>query len=735
MFYAEVLVNKKIKSLDHTFVYEIPPHLVDAVRIGTAVSVPFGHGTTEGLVVGFAQTAGMYEAKYIDDVINGAFLFPKDLLELAAYIADYYMNSTISVLKAMTPKGINPFGKIQKEKTAVLLRLKENLEEVSFRGKQQRELYQLLLDKKELWQKEAKEDYGFSPSVIKGLEEKNLIEKEEVVVNRYSYLKDTPIKTLPPSLTAAQKSVLSEIKEKNDGKPFLLHGVTGSGKTEIYMALAESMLRAGKQCIILLPEIALTPQFVQLFENRFPHQVVLMHSRLSEGERRDAWYDARSGKAKVVLGPRSAVFAPVEHLGLIVMDEEHEDSYEQSTSPRFHCREVAKKRCEMQNGIFLMGSATPSFESYQKALSGEYHLLMLAQRIDERPLPRVDIVDMRKELREGWTEVLSRPLLRLMEDALARKEQVMLFLNRLGANTFVSCRDCGFVYECPHCGISMVYYKSKNRMRCNRCGYEIPMEKLCPQCGSERIRYFGMGTEGLEKVVRSHFPFATIDRMDSDATRLKGQFETIFQRMKNGTTDILIGTKMMSKGWDFPKVTVMGIVAADLTLNFPDFRAAEETFQSITQVAGRCGRGENTGHVILQTYRPEEKVLALAAEQNYQAYFAWEKEKRKSYGYPPFSEMMKVVFSTKRGFFQETDIAEIKKSFSLAAKDNCIVLGPVPPMYRYEREWEKWVITLMGQDISFMKEVIKEGFQGIRRELLNVKDVKIHTEINPRHIL
>ncbi len=737
MLYAEVYVNKKIAPLDHTFIYEIPPHLIGRVQVGTVVSAPFGHATVRALVIALRQEPGSYETKYIDDIVNEDFLFPRDLLELGIFIADYYMNTTMSVFRAMLPSGIDIFGKIQKPKTETWLKVGQIVEPASIKGAKQRELYEYLLAVGEAPQNLAARELAFSASVPKALIDKGLVTKEARPVARYSYQGAANGKLSEFTLTPEQRKVLTAVlnREKGDKRPLLLHGVTGSGKTEIYLRLAAEMYKNGKQTIVLMPEIALTPQFVSVFEERFPGEVVLMHSRLSSGERRDAWYAANEGKAKIVLGPRSAVFAPVENLGLIIMDEEHEESYEQDNTPRFHAREVAINRCELKNAIFLMGSATPSLETYKKALAGEYQLLTMAQRIEDRPLPTVEVVDMRQELAAGWKEVLSRSLLQEMEACLSRQSQVMLFLNRLGSKTFVSCRDCGFVYQCPDCGVSLIYYESRNILRCSRCGYQVAMAGHCPQCAGERIKYFGLGTEGLEKVVKKYFPQARIARLDSDVTRFKGEFDRIYSSMRQGKIDILIGTRMMAKGWDFPNVTLTGIIAADLTLNFPDFRAAERTFQSITQVSGRCGRGREAGKVVLQTYRPAEKAIQLGAAQDYQGFYTWEDSNRQNFAYPPYAELLKIVFTAPKGYFFEADTAKIKDTFLALSNPDFQIFGPVPAVYRYHKNEEKMVLTLMGRDLATLKNICQAGLEKLAAENKVDNNVKIQVQVNPLHII
>ncbi len=734
MRYVKVIINKKITSLDHDFIYEVPPELWGKVGIGSVVSVPFGHTTEKGIVVGFCDEPGAYRIKQIDGLLNDAFTVPVDLLQLADGLSKYYMNTTIAMIKAMIPTGINLFGKTLKEKTEPWLFFQETGQNgVHLKGPKQRSLYTLLQSKKEARQKDLT-DQGFSPAVIRGLIEKGVLHKEDLPVRRYSYQHLTPENQDKPVLTKEQEAALRQIKanQKAENRPVLLHGVTGSGKTEVYLRLIEETLNRGKQAIVLLPEIALTPQFVRVFENRFHGEVALLHSRLSAGERRDAWYALANGDATIALGARSCIFAPTPNLGLIIIDEEHEDSYEQDTAPRFHSREAAFMRCELSGAALILGSATPSFESYQKALNGDYLLVEMENRVGGGALPEMFIVDMREELKAGWTEVLSRELLSQMEAALAAKRQVMLFLNRLGYHTFVSCRDCGFVYRCPDCAVSLTYFRKEHALKCTRCGFMAKLAEVCPDCGSKRIKYFGLGTEQLEEVVKKHFPDARIARLDSEQTRAKGSFDRIYEAMKNGEIDILIGTRMMAKGWDFANVALTGIIAADYTLNFPDFRAGERTFQMIAQVAGRCGRGKERGTVILQSYRPEEPALLFGGQQNYEAYYHWEAKSRKKYGYPPFTHLMKAVFSTPSDYLKREELAEMNRIFVAESGEAVRVFGPTPGIYQDQGK-DKWVVTLIGDDLSLLRRGIKRGISRLKSEKISDKNFNIQVETEPMH--
>ena len=734
MEYIKVLINKKIAALDHDFIYQVPPELIGEVTVGSVVSVPFGHTTEKGIVIGFIDAPPDFNVKYIDGILNENFLFPEDLLVLAERLSSYYMTTTMAMLKAMIPRGINLFGKAQNAKTEMWLFPDDIREEhlPNIKGKKQRELASFLIHNGATSKKELAER-GFSDAVCNGLVKNGFAQKKKKNILRYSYRDLTEKNTEIPALTVEQHQAFTAITQRrpDDHRPVLIHGVTGSGKTELYLRLAEKTLKEGKQVIVLLPEIALTPQFVGIFERRFHGKIALFHSRLSDGERRDSWYSFRNGETGIALGARSCVFAPAKDLGLIIIDEEHEDSYEQDSAPRFHARKAAQMRCEICGADLVLGSATPSFETYSNALLGKYFTVTLKNRVKGTPLPAITTVDMREELRQGWTEILSRELLSRMNETLKNGKQIMLFLNRLGYYTFVSCRDCGFVYRCPHCGVSLTYYQQDHVLRCNRCDFQRKMEDRCPSCKSKRVKYFGLGIEQLEEVVRRHFPHAVIDRLDSDSVRKKGSVDMVYERMQSGETQILIGTRMIAKGWDFPNVSLIGIIAADYSLNFPDFRSGEKTFQMISQVAGRCGRGDDRGDVVLQTYRPEEPALILGGLQDYDSYYHLEAKKRRQFGYPPFTHMMKIIFTMPSDYYSKDEIKKFRELFHVE-NNEIKVFGPSPGIYR-EKGREKWIITFLGKEDFPIKMLIQKGISRLKSEKLIDKNIIVQIETDPIH--
>lgn len=458
-------------------------------------------------------------------------------------------------------------------------------------------------------------------------------------------------------LTLQQAQILQRIGEAAKAKKhrrFLLHGVTGSGKTEIYIRAAQQVLEQGRNVIVLVPEIALTGQIIDRFIGRFGSgKVAVLHSKLSLGERYDQWKKVRDGcdgDGQIVIGARSAVFAPLENIGLIVIDEEHETTYKSDHTPKYDTIEVALKRVQDKdnNGILLLGSATPSVVSYQRAQEGIYELLELTERYNKVVLPEISIVDMREELKRGNRSIISSELCSKMKDTLEAGRQVILFLNRRGYSTFVSCRECGYVARCPGCGLSLTYHKAGGQAVCHYCGYHEPAPNKCPECGSKYIRYFGSGTEKLEEAVSDLFPEYAAERLDLDTVKRKGELTRKLKAFRSGKTQILIGTQIIAKGLDFRNVGLSGIVSADVSLNIPDFRSPERTFQLITQAAGRAGRGDSRGHVIIQTYSPEHYAVAFASQHDYKGFFETEKQLRAYMGYPPYSDLFQIVFTAKR---------------------------------------------------------------------------------------
>ncbi|MEW9667564.1 primosomal protein N' [Ammoniphilus sp. 3BR4] len=488
-----------------------------------------------------------------------------------------------------------------------------------------------------------------SSSSVKALVEKGLLELEEVEERRDPYAGKVFGEQKPVRFTQTQLEVMEELHYAltlDQYSAYLLHGVTGSGKTEVYLESIARCLDLGKEAIVLVPEISLTPQMVDRFKGRFGDRVAVLHSRLSQGERYDEWSRIRKREVKVVVGARSAVFAPFSNLGLIIMDEEHEGSYKQEENPRYHARDIAMQRAKSHRAIALFGSATPAMETFFMASNGQMGLLSMPDRVGFRPLPSVSIIDMRDELREGNRTMFSRALSAAISDRLDRGEQMVLFLNRRGFSTFVMCRSCGHSLQCPHCDISLTYHRSNQTARCHYCGYAEREPEKCPACGSGHIRYFGTGTQKVEEELSKHFPGIRVIRMDVDTTSQKGAHEKLLTMFRQGQGDVLLGTQMIAKGLDFPKVTLVGVIAADTILGMPDFRAAERTYQLLTQVGGRAGRHELPGEVVIQTYSPEHYSIELAKTQKFESFFSIELKHRYEKGYPPYFRLILFTFTS-----------------------------------------------------------------------------------------
>ena len=554
---------------------------------------------------------------------------------------------------------------------------------------------------------ELKEKASVTDSPIHTLLQKGvLVEQRRQEKRDVFQLEDyTPTQPFYPTPEQAQALALLREEEQKEGKrPILLHGVTGSGKTEIYMQLIEHVIMEGKQAIVLVPEISLTPQIMERFISRFGKRVSVTHSRLSLGERLDQWRKARDGEISIIIGPRSALFMPFSNLGVIVMDECHESSYISDVTPKYHTREVARKLSELTGALLVMGSATPDIDSYHRAVTGEFLLLQLKERTKGSRLPEVFVTDMRKELEDGNRSAFGLPLQQAIRENLEKGQQTMLFLNRRGYSTFVSCRKCGEVLTCPSCNVSYTYHASDKALVCHYCGKEVPVPKTCPSCGSHYIRYFGTGTQKIEEETRRLFPEASVLRMDADTTTGKNGHARILELFGKGKADILIGTQMIAKGHDFPNVTLVGILAADLSLNLGTYQAAENCFQLITQAAGRAGRGELPGQVFIQTYQPENHAIRMAAAQDYEGFYQEEILLRQAMEYPPFSHIFSVLITGEME--QEVILAAQRLGAFMnhyAERAGCTVVGPAPaPLPKFRGEF-RWQIFAKGTDAERLK--------------------------------
>ena len=575
---------------------------------------------------------------------------------------------------------------------------------------------------------ELKEKASVTDSPIHTLLQKGvLVEQRRQEKRDVFQLEDyTPPQPFYPTPEQAQALALLREEEQKEGKrPILLHGVTGSGKTEIYMQLIGHVVMEGKQAIVLVPEISLTPQIMERFISRFGKRVSVTHSRLSLGERLDQWRKARDGEISIIIGPRSALFMPFSNLGVIVMDECHESSYISDVTPKYHTREVARKLSELTGALLVMGSATPDIDSYHRAVTGEFLLLQLKERTKGSRLPEVFVTDMRKELEDGNRSDFGLPLQQAIRENLEKGQQTMLFLNRRGYSTFVSCRKCGGVLTCPSCNVSYTYHASDKALVCHYCGKEVPVPKTCPSCGSHYIRYFGTGTQKIEEETRRLFPEASVLRMDADTTTGKNGHARILELFGKGKADILIGTQMIAKGHDFPNVTLVGILAADLSLNLGTYQAAENCFQLITQAAGRAGRGELPGQVFIQTYQPENHAIRMAAAQDYEGFYQEEILLRQAMEYPPFSHIFSVLITGEME--QEVILAAQRLGAFMnhyAERAGCTVVGPAPaPLPKFRGEF-RWQIFAKGTDAERLKAFVLYTVEQTKKDVS--REIRFH---------
>jgi len=738
--FAEIIVNKKVRTVNRVFHYEIPEALKDSIEIGSIVLVPFGKEDLEGVVVSFVNESEVRQTRKIKQVISRHPVFDKNLIELACWMADYYLCPKASVLQGMLPAGLGLAGKdipAKKVDCAFLTRAGEDLSLVKNSARKQREILLYLKNHSGEPVIEILRTLQASRSSIKSLVDKGMVRiiTQEVYRDPYNG-KTFPVK-IPEKLSPEQEKALDLIQKEfvSSGRPVLIHGVTGSGKTEIYLRVIESLLKNGKQSIVLVPEIALTPQMVAVFKSRLREQVAVLHSGLSEGERRDAWTHIASGRLRVVVGARSAVFAPCRDLGLIIIDEEHEPSYKQENTPRFHTREVALKRARISGAHVIMGSATPSTETYYRALQGEFCLVNLTKRVENRPLAYVHVADMRQELKNGNKSVLSRLLQTKLLERYHKKEQSLLFLNRRGYNTFVSCRSCGFVLKCSHCDISLTYHANEGRVKCHYCGYSSDVPVICPSCGNKTIRHFGSGTQRVEEEVKKLLPQARVVRVDADSASHKGFYDLVYGNILNGEVDVVVGTQMIAKGLDFPQVTLVGVVAADMLLHFPEMRAGERTFQLLTQVAGRAGRGEIPGEVVLQTYSPDDPAIMAAANQNYGEFYHHEIEKRKRSAYPPFGFVIRVLAVS-------INLAQLEQNCDMMAgyleaclEGKAVLLGPAPAPLERIKDRYRMQMVIKGDNLVQMQRGLTAGLAKAAKDGWPEKDVLISIDVEPLNMM
>lgn len=735
---ASVIVDVPAKQIDRTFDYTVPERLQAVVQRGIRVVVPFGPRKIQGFILAIKDESSVKKLKPIEEVVDIEPVLNEELMSLSEWLTEQTLCYRISALQVMLPAAMkakyNKFFHLLKSdipdhirslfekesplswKTAdehhALKDLQELIKQrkvemkyvvkqsgnvkkkrfVELNGQYKRDDIPSNAKKQKVIMEHLEQNEGkmsvaelkvaanTTSAVIKTMIDKGYLIESFSEQYRDPFAERTFEKTEHFTLTADQKTAITPILEKvnrYEHQTFLLHGVTGSGKTEIYLQTIDQVLKQNRQAIMLVPEISLTPQMVQRFKGRFGDQVAVMHSGLSAGEKYDEWRRIHRGEVNVVVGARSAIFAPFKKLGVIIIDEEHETSYKQEDSPRYHARDVAIERSKRHGCPVILGSATPSLESFARAKKGNYQLLELEYRMNQQDLPEVKVIDMREELRDGNRSMFSRDLLVEIEKRIERKEQIVLFLNRRGYSSFIMCRDCGTVMQCPHCEVSLTYHRSKESMKCHYCGHEEYVPNTCPECESEHIRYFGTGTQKVEEELFKLMPHVRTIRMDVDTTSKKGSHERLLNAFGRGEADILLGTQMIAKGLDFPNITLVGVLSADTMLHLPDFRASEKTFQLLTQVSGRAGRHEKPGEVIIQTYTPEHFSIELARSQNYEWFYQKEMMMRKTAQYPPFYYISLITLSHENVNKAAGVCNEIADILKARLSDQSIILGPV----------------------------------------------------------
>ena len=661
-----MLVELSAKAVDKVFDYNVPKNLEDSIKIGIRVLVPFGKMTLEGFVLEIKNnTSTSKELKYIIDVVDKDIVLNKELLELGKLMRENTLSTLISCYQVMLPKALKA-GSTGNIKYDTYYRLNTNYDKNTKFNDRQNEIISLVMNGPVI----RKDLVDISLSSLNTLIKKNVLIEEKSEHYRVNY---DDKKSCKHKLTSEQQSVVNSVI--NDTNTYLLYGVTGSGKTEVYMEIIEYYLSLRKTSIVLVPEISLTPQMIKRFESRFGKKIAAIHSGLSDGEKYDEYRRIARGEAPIVIGARSAVFAPLDNIGIIIIDEEHSDSYKQSDSnPRYHARDIAISRSKYHNCSVLLGSATPSLESMARALKGVYKLLSLPHRINGKDLPIVNIIDMNKEIRKIKGH-FSNELVDSIRDRLNRSEQVILLLNRRGYSSFVTCKNCGYTFKCPNCDITLTYHKSSNTLRCHYCGYGEKVYDTCPECKEKALNNLGVGTQKIEEELNKLFPDSKVLRMDYDTTSKKGMHEKMIESFRNGEYDILLGTQMVAKGLDFSNVTLVGVINADTSLNIPDFRSSENTFSLLSQVAGRSGRAEKSGSVIIQTFNPEHYAINLCKYHDYMSFYEKEMTIRKNLKYPPYYYICNIRVSGKDASYILGEALKIKNSLEKNLTST-IILGP-----------------------------------------------------------
>lgn len=717
-----VLVELSNKNIDRVFDYSVPDCFLDKIKLGIRVKVPFGKMELEGFVVEVKDSSDI-EVKDILDVIDDEAILNSELLELGKKMQEDTLSTLISCYQIMLPKALKAKnGQVINKKFDTYYYLNKDIVCYGKLSTSQEKIINLCMEKEYVLRKEL---VDISLSSLNTLIKKNILLEKKLEHYRLSYNEKIEAKK---ELTNDQKSVVDEVLANTGYFPYLLFGVTGSGKTEVYMELIEDSLNKGKTSIVLVPEISLTPQMVLRFQKRFGDNIAAIHSALSDGEKYDEWRRIVSGEAKIVIGARSAIFAPLNNIGMIIIDEEHSDSYKQDDSnPRYNAKDIALLRGKYHNCPVIMGSATPSLEVFARAKKGVFKLLELPNRINGKSLPHINIVDM-NEMISKTKGHFSPVLLEAISARLLKNEQIILLLNRRGYSSFVTCKNCGYTFKCPNCDITLTYHKSSRTLRCHYCGYGTKVYDTCPECHEKSINDLGVGTEKVEEELNKLFPESRILRMDFDTTSRKGMHEKMIKAFKNHEYDILLGTQIVSKGLDFDNVTLVGVINADTSLNIPDFRSSETTFSLLAQVAGRAGRSDKEGEVIIQTFNPEHYAIQYTKKHDYLGFYNREMSIRRELKYPPYYYICYVKISGKDNKYIYEESLKITKLFHNKLI-NMIILGPSPcTIFKLNNIYRYGIILKYKKD-----EDLREVLNKVIEHYKDNRNIKIDVNFNPSH--
>ncbi len=714
-----VLVELSNKNIDRIFDYKVSNDLIDDIKLGIRVEVPFGNQTLEGFILEIKQDSNLDNLKYINKIIDKDIVLNKELLDLGKSMQKITLSTLISCYQVMLPKALKAKKKVLiNKKYDTFYRLNKNYNYKL--NSTQSKIVNLFLKTDLVKRKDIVE---ISPSSLKTLVKNNVLIEKKKEHYRLEYdNKSDDIK----KLTLDQKKVVDSVK-LNESQTYLLHGVTGSGKTEVYIKLIEKVLLQDKTAIVLVPEISLTPQMVNRFSEVFGNKIAALHSALSEGEKYDEWRRINRGEVSIVIGARSAVFAPLNNIGIIIIDEEHSDSYKQDNNPRYDARQIAILRSKTNNCPVLMGSATPSLESYARAVKGVYKLLSLPNRVNGKSLPKIEIVDMNEEIKHNRGHI-SNYLLEKMIETINDNNQIILLLNRRGYASFVTCKNCGYTEKCPHCDITLTYHKTSNMLRCHYCGYAKKMDKICSECGEEAITSLGTGTEKIEEEINKLIPNAKVLRMDYDTTSKKGMHSKMINAFKNHEYDILLGTQIVAKGLDFSNVTLVGVINADTSLNIPDFRSSENTFSLLSQVSGRSGRSDKTGQVIIQTFNKDHYAILYAKNHDYVGFYKKEMTIRHTLKYSPYYYICYLKISSKDYDLASKEANKIKKSLERNL-DKEIILGPSPAnVFKVNNIYRFGIIIKYKKDDKLYQILIKliEHYRSNNKVVIDI-------DFNPNH--